>query len=380
LFWGLGGRQHQSGAGGHARFVVGAVFPEGQQQHGQFACDGDHGAFFLAGTTRAGEALAVFAQGTGGTKGPENIVRGADQQTAHQPVAAFADAQLLIRPTALVPPRTQAQIRPNIAPATEALRVTDLEDEAQRGEWANAGNLLETLGDGIILFATLHQVVFHRFDLFGHLGEHDEQGLHHRQTIGGHIGQHGFVKRLAGGVAHYMAEAFEGEPDGVDEVDAGADEGVPEFEAEQIVLGLGGTVLDGVQQRRVHPCETREHLGIASVTLAFGTGNSVELARIGDKDGGPIRGEEATDPRTMRAGFQRDSGVRELGEQLGQGGPGIGQGCLADNLTSDIKDADVMTPITKIKADGEPARNDDSGVGGGNNRRSFGFIFHKQRL
>jgi hypothetical protein len=44
-----------------------------------------------------------------------------------------------------------------------------------------------------------------------------------------------------------VAEALEGEADGVDEVDAGADEGVTQFEAQQIMLGLGRAMLDGVE-------------------------------------------------------------------------------------------------------------------------------------
>ena len=64
-----------------------------------------------------------------------------------------------------------------------------------------------------------------------------------------------------------MAEALEGETDGVDEVDAGADEGIAELEAEQIMLGLGGAVLDGMEQLRIHPGETGEPLGIAGSHL-----------------------------------------------------------------------------------------------------------------
>jgi hypothetical protein len=42
-------------------------------------------------------------------------------------------------------------------------------------------------------------------------------------------------------MADNVAEGFEGEADGVDEVDAGAHQTVAQFEAEEIVLGLGGT-------------------------------------------------------------------------------------------------------------------------------------------
>src|ERR1017187_6699123 len=39
FFWGSGRRQHQGGRGGGAGFIIRAVFPEGQQQHGEFAGD-----------------------------------------------------------------------------------------------------------------------------------------------------------------------------------------------------------------------------------------------------------------------------------------------------------------------------------------------------
>src|ERR1017187_3565714 len=247
LFFGSGRRHHQGGSGGGAGFVIRAVFPKGEQQHGEFAGDGDDGAFLLPRAAGAGETPSVFAQRAGRAEGAQDVMRGADEQAAHQTVTALADAQLFVGAPALVAAGTQTQIRPNVPPAPEPLRVADLQDEAQRGERADAGNLLEPLRGGILLFTALHQVVFHPLDLFGDVGEDSEQGLNHRQTIRRDVGQRRFVKRFAGGVAHRMAETLEGEADGVDEVDAGADEGIAQFEAEQIVLGLGRAVLDGMQ-------------------------------------------------------------------------------------------------------------------------------------
>ena len=111
-------------------------------------------------------------------------MRGADEQSSQQTIAAFADAQLFVRAAALVAPGTQTQIRPHVSPPTKPLRVADLEDEAECGEWPDPGDLLEPLGDGIILFGALHQFAFHPFDLLRHFRQHGEQGLHHRQTIG----------------------------------------------------------------------------------------------------------------------------------------------------------------------------------------------------
>ncbi len=84
-----------------------------------------------------------------------------------------------------------------------------------------------------------------------------------------------------------MAQALEGEADGVDEVDAGAHQGVAQLEAQQIMLGLGGAVLDGMEQGRVNAGQPGEHLGVAPVAFAFVTGDGVELARVGHNDFAP---------------------------------------------------------------------------------------------
>jgi len=363
VFWfiGSGWRHHQGGHGGGAGFIVGAVFPEGQQEHGEFAGDGDDGALLFAGAAGAGQALAVFAQGAGRAEGAEDVMRGADEQPAHQGVTAFADAQLFVRAAALVAARAQTQIRPDITAAIKAGGVANLEHEAQRGERTDAGDLLEALGDGIIRAAALHQVALHAFDLFRHLRQHGEQRLHHRETIGGHVSQYRFVKRLARRVAHGITEALEGEAHGIDEVDTGADEGITEFEAQEIMLGLGRAVLDGVQQRGINPREASEHLGVPLVALAFVAGDGVELARVGDEHGGTAPGEEPADPRAVGARFDRNRGARELGHQLRQCRSGVGQRALADDLAGGIQDADMMTPVTEIEAEGEPAGNDRGG-------------------
>ena len=302
----------------------------------------------------------MFAQRAGRTEGAQDVMRGADQQAAHQTVAAFADAQLFVRAAALVAARTQTQIRAHVAAAVEALRIADLQDEAQRGERAHAGDLLESLRGGILFLAALHQVAFHALDLFGHLDEHGDQGLNHRQTIRRDVGQHRLVKRLAGGITQGMTEALERETDGIDEVDAGADEGIAEFEAEQIMLGLGGAVFDGMEQGGINPREPGEHPGVALVALALVAGDGVELARVGHNDLRPKFGEEPADPRAVHAGFHRHRGAGEIGQQPGQRGPGVGQRALADDLAGSIQDADVMRAVTEIQTEGEPA---DEGSG-----------------
>ena len=98
---------------GDVRFISRAVFPKGQQEHGEFAGDGDDGAFLFPRAADAGQALAVFAQGARRAEGAEDIMRGADEQSSEQTIAAFADAQLFVRAAALIAPRAQPQISPN---------------------------------------------------------------------------------------------------------------------------------------------------------------------------------------------------------------------------------------------------------------------------
>ena len=158
-----------------------------------------------------------------------------------------------------------------------------------------------------------------------------------------------------------MAQTLEGETEGVDEVDTRPHEGIAEFEAQQIVLGLSGAVLDGVQQGRVNAGQPGQHLGVAPVALAFATGDGVQLARVGNDHRGPVLLKESADPRAVRPGFQRHRGEGELGEQFRQCRTGVGQRPLANDLTAGIQNADVMTPVTKIKAKGEPAGSNGRG-------------------
>ena len=141
------------------------------------------------------------------------------------------------------------------------------------------------------------------------------------------------------------------------------------------MLGLGGAVLKGMEERGVHAGKAGQHLGITPVTLAFGAGNGVELARVGDDHGRTEVGEVTADPRTVRARFQGHGRTGKIREQLDERGPRVGQGSLTDNLASRIQHANVMLPIAKIKAESEPA--DDGSRRSGNNRRSS-FIFHRQ--
>jgi hypothetical protein len=167
---------------------------------------------------------------------------------------------------------------------------------------------LEALGDGIIFFAARDQAAFQGFNLFGEQGQHRQHGLHHRQTIGGHRRQDVFVKRLRRRIADRVAEAFEGEADGVDEVDAGAHQAVAQLQAQQIVLGLGGTVLERMEQGHVRAGQAGQHHRIAAVALALVAGDGVELAGIGHDDRGTQAGEVTADPRAVRARFERHRG------------------------------------------------------------------------
>jgi len=69
-------------------------------------------------------------------------------------------------------------------------------------------------------------------------------------------------------------------------------------------------------------------------------------------------------------------------DRVAPGRAGVGQGGLADHLTGGIKNADVMLPVTEIKAEGEPTA-DGSGRREYDRRRRTGFSssgFHRQTL
>ena len=75
----------------------------------------------------------------------------------------------------------------------------------------------------------------------------------------------------------------------------------------------------------------------------------------GDQNGGTKVGEMTTVPRNVHTRFLRDGGARKLAEQLREGGPGVWQRSLADDLVGDIQYADVMCPITETQAEGKTA-------------------------
>src|SRR5208283_1977017 len=118
------------------------------------------------------------------------------------------------------------------------------------------------------------------------------------------------------------------------------------------------------------------HPGVAPVALALVARNGVEFARVGDQDLRAQFGEVTADPRAVRAGLHRHRGAGELGQQLRQGGPGVGQRALADNLAGGIEDANVMRAVTEIQAEGEPAgRNRGGRRWRGDDGRSLGLGF-----
>jgi len=60
---------------------------------------------------------------------------------------------------------------------------------------------------------------------------------------------------------------------------------------------------------------------------------------------------------TIGAQVTTDAGRRPETKIRSSGGAGVGQGRLADDLAGGIQDADVMLPVTEIKAEGKPADN-----------------------
>ncbi len=82
----------------------------------------------------------------------------------------------------------------------------------------------------------------------------------------------------------------------------------------------------------------------------------MELARVGDDDGGSKTGEVMADPRAVRAGFEGDGGGGITGEQLRERRAVIGEGTFVNQLAGGIEDAVVMAAIPQIEADGITAR------------------------
>ena len=102
--------------------------------------------------------------------------------------------------------------------------------------------------------------------------------------------------------------------------------------------------------------EPGEHHRVAAVALALMPGDGLELAGIGHDDLRAEAGEKTTEPRAVRARFQRHGGGGIVREQGGQGRAIIEQGAFLKQLAGGIQDADVMAAIPEIQTDGGAPR------------------------
>ena len=241
-----------------------------------------------------------------------------DEEAAQLGVACFGDGELFVALAGLVAAGDESEVGSDVAGAGEALGVFEGENKAEGGDGADAGNLLEALGDGVLGLAQGFQLLFKCFDLAVEVFEAQEQGFD-EGTVGGFELKAGFFGEGVGFDAGGQedAETFKQATGGVDEVDAGAHKGFADFEGDEGALSVFGAVLDGRKELGISASESCKHASVLLVGFVVGGGNGTELAGVGDDDGMSPFGKESADPRGMGASFDDNPG---FGETRGKGG------------------------------------------------------------
>lgn len=155
--------------------VVVSCFPEREQQDGELAGDGDDGAFLGGFSSASGEAQSGFAECGGRAEWAEDVVGAVDEETAQLGVAGFGDGELLVGLAGLVASGDESEVGADVAGAGESLGVFEGEDEAEGGDGADTGDLLEALGDGVLGLGEGFELLFKGFDLAVEMFKAQEQ-------------------------------------------------------------------------------------------------------------------------------------------------------------------------------------------------------------
>ena len=159
------------------------------------------------------------------------------------------------------------------------------------------------------------------------------------------------VKCLGAGGGDAQAQGFEDAAYGGDEVDALADEGVADFEGDEVFLGLFGAVLNGAEEVAVGAEEFGEHAGIELIAFAVVLIDGAEFAGIGDGDVHACLGEVAADPGAVCADFDGDGGVGMIFAEFLECGAVVGDGEFLENGTIRVCGADMVFLIAEVDAD-----------------------------
>jgi hypothetical protein len=113
------------------------------EEHGEAAGEGDGGA--VVGSGRGGELSQCPSSEVGvGSPVAEGEVSSLDQEGTEIAVPFLGDGEAGVAVAGLAGSRDEAKVGADLAAATEAGWVSDGEDEGERSNRADAGDLLET--------------------------------------------------------------------------------------------------------------------------------------------------------------------------------------------------------------------------------------------
>src|SRR6478736_7052941 len=167
----------------------------------------------------------------------------------------------------------------------------------------------------------------------------------------GYLAKHEFMEALAGGVAHRVSQAFQGEAYRIDQSHSGTHQTIAQFELEHILLGLLAAMLNGMKQCGIHPGEAGQHHGITPVALPFVLIDCPGLPWIGHDHSKTQLLQKAAHPRTVRAGFHHHSGAGITSRHGCELFARIAQTSLSSHLPGSVQHVICVPTVTKVKSD-----------------------------
>jgi len=141
--------------------------PEVVKQHSQLPGDTDYSSLFSVLPSSFGQLQAPAAQVAIGSKRPENVLCGGDQQSAKEGITGLGNVELGVVIAGLISARDKPQRRTDLPAPAEAIGLFKGEDEGQGSEWSHAADTTEEFGLRVAFAAKLFVLSVIGYDLLG---------------------------------------------------------------------------------------------------------------------------------------------------------------------------------------------------------------------
>jgi pimeloyl-ACP methyl ester carboxylesterase len=338
-------------AAGHIAFLGP---PQMVQEDGELPRDGDDRAFLRGFAAARGEPEAPAAQISVGAEGAEDVLGTADQEASQQEITRFRDMTFRIARARRAPPRTQTEIAADGATGGEAGGIFQREDEAERRQRGDAGDLREGLR---FLICCRDQLLHRAIGLANLAGQRGDLLEHRRELRSERDGQRrGRLTReaLRRTARQAAADGFGAPPHMIHEQRAGADQRVARAHLAQRDLRVGAPMVDGPEELWIDAAQAREQLGVDAIGFGIVLRDELHAPRVGDNRLVAGGLEDATEPGRMGATLDHDARQRHHATPP--------RDCLRRRCDSAIFNAsalgvdgiEVRVPVANVETDGEP--------------------------